>query len=87
MSDVPVAAFWLLAIVAACDPSWKGALGAGLAASVAILIRPNLAPLVAPLVVWAFLWPAAARPRARAMTLSIAEGEQKVQIVSVTPQG
>jgi hypothetical protein len=66
MSDVPVTTFWLVAIVAACDSSWKGALGAGLAASVAILIRPNLAPLAAPLAAWVFVWPAIASVRARA---------------------
>ncbi len=52
MSDVPVTAWWLLAIVAACAGSSTGAVGAGLAASVAILIRPNLAPLVVPLATW-----------------------------------
>lgn len=48
MSDVPVAAFWLLAFVAALEGGWAGSLGGGLAASVAIVIRPNLAPVAAP---------------------------------------
>jgi hypothetical protein len=65
MSDVPVTTFWLLAIVAACGSSWRGALGAGLAASVAILIRPNLAPLAAPLAAWVVLWPTATTTRVR----------------------
>jgi 4-amino-4-deoxy-L-arabinose transferase-like glycosyltransferase len=49
MSDVPATAFWLLAIALAMSPRERGeghALGAGLAASVAVLTRPNLAPLV-----------------------------------------
>lgn len=45
MSDVPAAACWMAALVL----SWRGtaasAAGAGAAASLAILIRPNLAPL------------------------------------------
>jgi len=46
MSDVPVTAWWLLGIAAA----WGGSpVGAGLAASVAILTRANLAPLLLPI--------------------------------------
>jgi hypothetical protein len=45
MSDVPAAAFWLAAFVAAVGRSAAAAAAAGAAASVAILIRPNLAPL------------------------------------------
>src|SRR5262249_12476803 len=48
MSDVPVTAWWLLTIVAALDPTYIGAAGAGLCGSLAILIRPNLAPLILP---------------------------------------
>ncbi len=60
MSDVPVTACLLAAIVAACDRSWRGAVGAGLASSIGFLIRPNLAPLALPLAAWVFLFPAAA---------------------------
>jgi len=59
MSDVPAAAFWTLAVVLAVGrrPSWSG-----LAMTVAIAIRPNLAPLAAVLIAW--IWasaPSAAR--------------------------
>jgi hypothetical protein len=49
MSDVPAAAFWALAIalVAGRDVDARRSAAAGLAASVAILIRPNLVPLAA----------------------------------------
>jgi hypothetical protein len=45
MSDVPATAWWLAAIVLAHRGTPLAAFGAGLAASVAILTRPNLAPL------------------------------------------
>ena len=49
MSDVPAAAFWTLAVALAVGrrPSWSG-----LAMTVAIAIRPNLAPLAAVLIAW-----------------------------------
>ena len=47
MSDVPAAAFWAVAIYFTLGSSSRSALMAGLAASAAILIRPNLAPLAA----------------------------------------
>jgi hypothetical protein len=59
MSDVPVTAWWLLAVVLALEPA-APFLG-GLAASAALLTRPNLFPLAG--VVAAYL--AAARPRPR----------------------
>jgi Dolichyl-phosphate-mannose-protein mannosyltransferase len=49
MSDVPAAAAWMAAFVLASRDDRAGALGAGLCASMAILIRPNLALLVLPL--------------------------------------
>ena len=55
MSDVPAAAFWAIAIYFTLGRTPRSALFAGLAASAAILIRPNLAPLAAILVVWK-LW-------------------------------
>jgi hypothetical protein len=54
MSDVPVAAWWTLAWAAVMRPSRTGALLGGIATSLAILTRPNLAPLTAVPVVW--LW-------------------------------
>jgi hypothetical protein len=49
MSDVPAAAFWALAtaLLVGGPISNRGAVAAGLAASIAILIRPNLVPLAA----------------------------------------
>ena len=47
LSDVPVTAWWLAALVAAIQPSIGSAAVAGAAASVAILTRPNLGPLAA----------------------------------------
>lgn len=45
MSDVPCAACWLVALVAASRGSTRAAVGSGALSSLAILIRPNLAPL------------------------------------------
>jgi hypothetical protein len=45
MSDVPVAAFWAVAVIATSSPGFLGPLGAGAATSIAVLIRPNLVPL------------------------------------------
>ena len=47
MSDVPVTAWWLAAIVAALGGSTLSAIVSGLAAAMAILTRPNLFPLAA----------------------------------------
>ena len=55
MSDVPGAAFWTAALLAATRPSIMGALMAGMTSGIAILIRPNLAPLAvipAAMLVW-----------------------------------
>lgn len=49
MSDVPVTVWWLLAILMVAQPGAVSAAGGGLAASAAILTRPNLVPLVLPL--------------------------------------
>ena len=54
MSDVPAAAFWAVAMYFTLGRSTHAALFAGLAASMAILIRPNLTPLAAVLVIWRF---------------------------------
>jgi hypothetical protein len=45
MSDVPVTAAWLAALLLSRRPSLTSAVCAGLVASLAIMIRPNLAPL------------------------------------------
>ena len=47
MTDVPVTAWWLLAVDAALTPTLGGAAGAGLSSSLAVLTRPNLVPLIA----------------------------------------
>jgi hypothetical protein len=47
MSDVPVAALWLASLLLARRPSAGAAILAGAVASLAVLVRPNLAPLVA----------------------------------------
>ena len=46
MSDVPVTAWWTLAIVFALSPGRASALAAGLATGVALITRPNLLPLI-----------------------------------------
>jgi hypothetical protein len=45
MSDVPVTAVWMSALLLARRPNLSSVLLAGAAASLAVLIRPNLAPL------------------------------------------
>jgi hypothetical protein len=72
MSDVPVTAWWLASLVAACDPSLAAAVGAGISASLAILTRPNLAPLVIP--VCAYLLFGSSRRAARRWPLLVAFG-------------
>jgi dolichyl-phosphate-mannose-protein mannosyltransferase len=47
MSDVPATAAWLLVAVLVFDGTPPASFASGLAASLAILIRPNLAPLAA----------------------------------------
>jgi hypothetical protein len=48
MSDVPVTAWWLAAVALALAGTDGAAIGAGLAASIAVLTRPNLVPLLLP---------------------------------------
>ena len=57
MSDVPAAAAWAIAVVLALGETPIAAAGAGLAAAIAILIRPNLVPLAPIIAVWALLAP------------------------------
>jgi hypothetical protein len=47
MSDVPVTALWAAALWAALGTSRPRALGAGVAAALAVVVRPNLVPLAA----------------------------------------
>ena len=47
MSDVPVTAWWLVATLLVATPTAISAFGGGLAASAAIVTRPNLVPLAA----------------------------------------
>lgn len=46
MSDVPVTAWWTLAIVLALSPARPSALAAGVVAGIALITRPNLLPLI-----------------------------------------
>jgi len=62
MSDVPVTAFWTASLVLAMRPGTFSALVAGLAGSMAILTRPNLAPLAGVLLLGQ-AWLAVARRR------------------------
>ena len=52
MSDVPAAAAWAAAVALALSDAPLGAAASGVAASIAILVRPNLVPLAAILAVW-----------------------------------
>ena len=61
MSDVPAAAFWALAIGALLRRSPVSALAAGLSASAAILIRPNLLPVGGVLAAW-MIWQELRKP-------------------------
>jgi hypothetical protein len=54
MSDVPAATFWLAAVVLVARASPAAQVLGGLAASMALLTRPNLAPAIVP--VAAFVW-------------------------------
>jgi hypothetical protein len=70
MSDVPVTAWWLYAIVAAIDPAPWAALGAGGLASIAIATRPNLVPLLLAVAAYvAVAVPLPARQVGRRLTL------------------
>jgi Dolichyl-phosphate-mannose-protein mannosyltransferase len=68
MSDVPAAAFWALATYWIAGTTVSNAAAAGLAASVAILIRPNLLPLAAVFAGWTMI----ARPRSRLAAFALA---------------
>jgi hypothetical protein len=52
MSDVPASLFWALAVYWTLGTTARSAIAAGLAASAAVLVRPNLVPLAAILFAW-----------------------------------
>jgi hypothetical protein len=52
MSDVPVAAAWAVVVWCLLRGTVGGAIGAGLAATVAVLIRPNLFPMAMVIFFW-----------------------------------
>jgi hypothetical protein len=54
-SDIPAAALWTTSLAFALQSSHRGAVASGLAASAAILTRPNLVPLAAVIGAW-YLW-------------------------------
>ena len=72
MSDVPASAFWALALAGLLARSLPAAAIAGLSASVAILIRPNLVPLAAAFALWSLWQDLASAPRRPARTLVFA---------------
>ena len=55
MSDVPAAAAWAVSVACALGRTPPAAFSAGVAAAVAILIRPNLAPIAGIIFLW-LLW-------------------------------
>ncbi len=77
MSDVPVTAWWAVALALATFTHLGAAFGAGLAVSLAILTRPNLAPLAlipVAMLVWESLRHRASRRRAIARAVSYSAG-------------
>ena len=70
LSDVPATAWWTTALVLALSNSGPAAFGAGVAASAAILTRPNLVPLA--LVVAAYFIARLMRSRARSEAVQLA---------------
>jgi Dolichyl-phosphate-mannose-protein mannosyltransferase len=79
MSDVPAAAWWLAAVVLAAGSGNGRLVSAGLATSLAILTRPNLAPLALGLLVFV-----AARPRSPG-TITGSLGRSAAFIAGVLP--
>jgi hypothetical protein len=82
MSDVPAAAFWALATYWMLGDSRRSAAAAGLAASLAVLIRPNLAPIAAVIAVWSFF--ATNRPRAALFCAAALPGAIAVAVINTS---
>ncbi len=78
MSDVPAAAAWMAALVLSAGTRRRDLIAAGVAMSVAILIRPNLAPLAIPLL-------ALAPFRLKAETSTSAEFRLKAETTDLHP--
>jgi hypothetical protein len=78
MSDVPAAAFWALATHWALGSTTRSAAFAGLAASIAILIRPNLAPVAAVISLWLF-----SKDWRRAMLFSVAAAPGALVVAAI----
>jgi hypothetical protein len=73
MSDVPVAAWWLAAFTLAFGSAPWSAPASGLAASAAVLTRPNVAPLALAIAAWLLIDPRRSRSaRIRAVALFVA---------------
>jgi hypothetical protein len=70
MSDVAVTAWWLCAVLMLLRGTRRGSVGAGLAASIAILTRPNIVPLVLPVACLAAI-PIQATLRERAISVAL----------------
>jgi Dolichyl-phosphate-mannose-protein mannosyltransferase len=91
MSDVPVTAWWLLAILLVAMSTARSAFGAGLAASAAILTRPNLVPLAVVIAIF-ILTPSTAGVRERLrnallFSLGVIPGCAGVALLNVTLYG
>ena len=73
MSDVPAATWTVLAVLAAITPGRIAAVAAGVAFSMAVATRPNLAPVGLLVVACAAGWPAArvTRPQARRVVWTV----------------
>jgi len=83
MSDVPAAAFWALAAFGMLGTSPGSAALAGLAASIAILIRPNLAPVAAVMAVWTMFGSAHLKGARRAVLFTLAALPGAIAVASI----
>lgn len=86
MSDLPVAALWVWVLVWLRRPGWRGTIGAGLVAALALAVRPNL--VLAAGAVWAAAaaadpGPLAARvPRAALRAVPLAAAAMAVALLN-----
>ena len=75
MSDVPVTAWWMVAMLFAVSPVPAGPLAAGATAGIALLTRPNLFPLAIPIALASAGWLGVRRERsAPRILLAFASG-------------